>query len=320
MVKHYKTRFTTVLLWYALFGFTFLCHSQQVAQYTQYMYNTLAINPAYTGSREVISILGAHRSQWVGLDGAPASQVFSIHAPVKRRVGLGLAIQNDEIGNGTMQWLNADAMFSYTILLENEVKLAFGLSAGLGNLNVNFAKLRIFDPQANVGLVTNIDNRFLPRLGAGIYLRAPKYYFGVSTPNVVEQNFFENSANPQNFRAREVTNIYFIGGYVLDIATDIKFKPAFLAQLVAGAPVKVDISGNMLYKETVVLGAAYRYKSAISALVGYQISEKFFAGLAYDREIAKLGNTVFNNGSFEILLRYEFEDRNCKCTPKRRFY
>ena len=89
--------------------------AQQDAQYTQYMYNTMAVNPAYAGSRGVFSITGLHRSQWVGLDGAPNTQTLNFNTPVAKRVGIGLSIVNDEIGNGTNQDTYFDGVFSYTI-------------------------------------------------------------------------------------------------------------------------------------------------------------------------------------------------------------
>jgi len=121
-----KIIITVVLVMASLGGLM----AQQDAQYTQYMYNTIAINPAYAGSRGVLSIAALHRSQWVGLDGAPTTYTLNLHTPVSNRVGLGLSIVNDEIGNGTNQDTYFDAAFSYTIPFSDTKKLSFGLKAG----------------------------------------------------------------------------------------------------------------------------------------------------------------------------------------------
>lgn len=143
--------------------------AQQDAQYTQYMYNTMAINPAYAGSRGVLSISGLHRSQWVGLDGAPRTQTLNINTPVSERVGIGLSIVNDDIGNGTNQDTYFDGVFSYTIPTSETGKLSFGLKAGGHLLNLDFNKLRNYNNEAAVLGQNAIDRRFSPNFGAGVY-------------------------------------------------------------------------------------------------------------------------------------------------------
>ena len=279
--------------------------AQQDAQYTQYMYNTVAINPAYAGSRGVLSVAGLHRSQWIGLDGAPSTQTFNIHSPITEQMGLGLSVVNDEIGNGTNQETYFDAVFSYTIPTSNEGKLSFGLKAGGHLLNIDFNKLQQFNPSANVTQESNIDNRFSPNFGAGAYYHTPKFYAGISVPNFLETEHFQNSGSA-SFLAKERMNIYFITGYVYDFRPDWKFKPTILLKAVQGAPLQADLSANFMYRETFTFGTAYRWSAAWSALFGYQINDQIMLGLAYDREITELGNSSFNNGSFEVFLRFEF--------------
>ena len=279
--------------------------AQQDAQYTQYMYNTLAINPAYAGSRGVLSVAGLHRSQWIGLDGAPNTQTFNLHAPIAEKMGAGLSIVNDEIGNGTNQDTYFDAVFSYTIPTSKNGKMSFGLKAGGHLLNVDFNRLQEFNPSVAVTQESNIDNRFSPNFGAGVYYHTPKFYAGLSIPNFLQTEHFQNSGS-ETFLAQERMNLYFISGLVYDFQPDWKFKPAVLLKAVQGAPLQADISANFMYQETFTFGAAYRWSAAWSALFGYQISNQFMLGLAYDREVTELGNSSFNNGSFEVFLRYEF--------------
>jgi len=282
--------------------------SQQDAQYTQYMYNTLSVNPAYAGSRGVFSIAGLHRSQWVGLDGAPTTQTLNFHTPVSNRVGVGLSIVNDEIGNGTNQDTYFDGTFSYTIPTSDTGKLSFGLKAGGHFLSVDFSKLQNYRPELANGL-NNIDRKFSPNFGAGIYYHTNAFYAGLSVPNILETEHFQDSGTGTSFLATERMNWYLITGYVFDLNRNVKFKPAVLFKAVQGAPLQADISASFLLNDKFSLGLAYRWDAAVSALFGFQISDQFMLGLAYDRETTELGNTAFNDGSFEVFLRFEFLTR-----------
>lgn len=299
-----------------IFAGMFSLSAQQDAQYTQYMYNTISVNPAYAGSRGMLSVAALHRSQWVGLDGAPTTQTLNIQSPVSKRVGLGLSIVNDEIGNGTNQDTYFDAAFSYTIPTSNTGKLSFGLKAGGHLLDVDFTKLRNFSAETNL---PNIDRKFSPNFGAGVYYHTDKFYAGLSVPNFLETEHFDTSENGSSFLAEERMNFYLISGYVFDLNQDWKFKPAGLLKAVEGAPLQVDVSANFLYNNKLSLGAAYRWDAAISALFGYQLTDQFLIGLAYDKETTELGNTTFNDGSFEVFLRYEFLNRYKKVLTPRFF-
>ncbi|WP_415843924.1 type IX secretion system membrane protein PorP/SprF, partial [Zobellia nedashkovskayae] len=190
---------------FALFLFVFAGSTsllaQQDAQYTQYMYNTISVNPAYAGSRGVFSIAALHRSQWVGLDGAPSTQTLNFHTPVSKRIGLGLSVVNDEIGNGTNQDTYVDAAFSYTVKTSDEGKLSFGLKAGGHLLNVDFSKLRNYGAESNL---PNIDNKFSPNIGAGVYYHTDHFYAGLSVPNFLQTEHFDDSnTNASSFLAEE---------------------------------------------------------------------------------------------------------------------
>jgi type IX secretion system PorP/SprF family membrane protein len=299
----------------------FNSYAQQDAQYTQYMYNTISVNPAYAGSREVMSIMGLHRSQWVGLDGAPRTQTLTINTPIgsKDRIGLGLSIVNDEIGPTDETYFDID--FSYTIPTSEEGKLSFGVKAGGHLLNIDFQKLSRFNN--NDGLFeTNIDNKFSPNVGVGLYYHTNKFYLGLSAPNLLETDHFDESTTSSSstsvsFLAEERINYYLISGYVFDLSSDVKFKPAVLGKLVFGAPLQVDISANFLLYDRLTLGAAYRWSAALSGMVGFQISDALMIGFAYDRETTELGQTQFNDGSYEVMLRFElFKKYNRMLTPR----
>lgn len=308
-----KKLFIAVLLMLAHFG---TASAQYEPQYTQYMYNTLVINPAYAGSRGAFSITGMHRSQWLGIEGAPKTQTLNFHTPLTERVGIGLSIVNDEIGNGTNQETNFDGIFSYTIPLARESKLSFGIKAGAHLLNLDFTKLANYNQEVNPGLI-NIDNKFSPNFGIGIYYYNESFYAGLSVPNFLKTQHFDDSNSSNSFLETERFNMYFMTGYVYELNPRLQFKPALLLRAAQGTPLQIDISTTFLINEKFTLGAAYRWNAALSAMLGFQINDNLMLGLAYDREISELGASTFNDGSFEVLLRYEFLTRfQRRLTPR----
>jgi len=277
--------------------------SQQDSQFTQYMYNTINVNPAYAGSRGVMSVFGLYRTQWVGLDGAPTTATASLNTPISNsNIGLGLSAIKDQIGPSDETSVSAD--ISYSIPTSETYKLSFGLKATANLLNIDFTKLNIYNP-ADPRFQNNVDNKFSPNVGAGIYFHSNKTYFGLSVPNFLETNHFDKSVSNSSasFVAKERMHYYVIGGHVFDLSPSIQFKPAFLAKAVQGAPLQVDVSANFLINEKFTIGAAYRWSAAMSAMVGFQVNQNWFIGYGYDMETTKLAD--YNSGSHEIFLRYE---------------
>ena len=314
MGKYYIKTIGILLL--GLSSFSML--GQQDAQYTQYMYNTISVNPAYAGSRDVLSIVGLHRNQWVGIDGAPRTSTLALHTPLgaTRRVGLGASVINDEIGPLDETYMSVD--FSYTIPTSETGKLSFGLKGTAQLVNVDFNKLSRFD-QNDPEYAQEIDNSFNPNVGVGLYYHNEKNYIGLSVPNLLETEHFDrsNAANNQvsNVQAQEKMNFYLIAGHVFDLTENLKLKPALLTKLVFGAPLQIDVSANLLIHDKLTLGAAYRWDAAFSALAGFQISDSLMIGFAYDRETTDLQQ--FNDGSYELLLRFElFQKYSRVITPR----
>ncbi len=277
-------------------------YAQQDSQFTNYMYNTININPAYAGSRGVLSIFGLHRNQWVGLDGAPVTNTFSLNTPIRNsNIGIGFSIVNDRIGPSDENSISADV--SYSVKTSEKYKLSFGVKATANLLNVDFTRLNAYN--TDILAQNNIDNKFSPNIGAGIYFHSDKTYFGLSVPNFLETKHFdkdETSFSSESV-ASERLHYYFIAGHVFDLSSSIKFKPALLTKVVQGAPLQVDLSANFLFNDKFTLGAAYRWDAAASLLAGFQVSNSWFIGYGYDMEVTKLAN--YNSGSHEIFLRYE---------------
>lgn len=287
-------------------------YAQQEPQYTQYMYNTLVVNPGYTGSAGVPEVNLLHRTQWVGIDGAPQTQAFSIHAPLQnKKVGLGFSAVNDRLGPANEVY--ADANFSYTLDMGYEAKLAFGLKAGARIFNVDWSKGRYYqegDPLLN----TNINNKINPTVGAGLYYYTDKWYAGVSVPNFLRSDYYDDI---QEATVSDRLHYYVIAGYVFDISENVKFKPAVLGKVVSGAPITVDASANFLLYEKLTLGASYRWDDSVSALAGFQISNSIFAGYSYDYSVTELNK--YNDGSHELVLRFRLVPKASRIKSPRFF-
>lgn len=292
---------------------TFASFAQQDAQYTQYMYNTINVNPAYAGSRGAMSIFAMHRTQWVGLEGAPVTNVASINTPLNdSNLGLGVTFINDKIGPTNENTISAD--LSYTIPTSENYKLSFGMKATANLFNLDITKLNPVDAFPLDPSMQNINNEFSPNIGAGLYLHSDKAYIGFSIPNFIESNRYDDN---EVAIFKEKINYYLMAGYVFDLSSEVKFKPAVLSKMVVGAPLQLDISGNFMFSEKFTVGLAYRWSAALSAMVGFQVSDGMYIGYGYDRETTKLNN--YNSGSHEIFLRYEIFKNNDKITTPRFF-
>ncbi|TRX05175.1 PorP/SprF family type IX secretion system membrane protein [Flavobacterium gawalongense] len=300
---------TRVLLFALLFT-GIVSYAQQDAQFTQYMYNTINVNPAYAGSRGALSIFALHRTQWVGLDGAPVTNAVSVNTPFNEsRLGLGVSIINDKIGPTHENTISAD--LSYTIPTSETVKLSFGIKATANLFDLDVTRLNPVDDDPSLH---DFNNKFSPNIGAGIYLHSHKGYVGLSVPNFIETNRYDDN---EVAIFKEKINYYLIAGYVFDLSNFAKFKPALLTKMVEGAPLQVDISGNFMINDKFVVGVAYRWSAALSANVGFQISDALYIGYGYDLETTNLDN--YNSGSHEIFLRYELFNKNKKMTTPRFF-
>lgn len=298
-----KHRLIPILILFVLN--TFNCDAQQDPQYTQYMYNTQVINPAYAGSRDVLSFGLLYRTQWVGFDGAPKTGTFTINSPIGSldNMGLGLSIVSDKIGPATESNVNID--FSYTINTSETAELSFGIKAGLDILDVDFSGLDIFVPDDPV-FQNNIDNKLQPQIGAGVYFNTSKFYLGLSVPNFLRTKHFDEgdllNIDAETIAAERL-HYFLIAGYVFDLNDNLKFKPATLVKVVSGSPLQWDMSANFLINDKFTLGAGYRWSAAISGLIGFQASDAIFIGFGYDYQTTDIEK--FSDGSYEIMLRFD---------------
>lgn len=306
-------KFKVIAILFLVFSAT-NSNAQQDPQYTNYMFNTLSVNSAYAGSRGHLSIVALHRTQWVGVDGAPQTQSLTVDSPIGKNVGLGVAFVQDKLGPS--RELYADVNASYTVRLNEQNRLSFGLKGGGRWLNVD-----LYDGFQTNSDVESINNKFLPTLGAGIYWRNDNTYLGLSVPNFLTKehyNLNRDTFSNTNFEvSTERLHYFLIAGKVFDLSPSVKFKPAFLGKFVSGAPSIIDLSANFLIQDTVRLGIAYRWDDSISGLLGLQISPKLLLGYAYDLTTTRLGD--YNSGTHEIMLRFDLITKEKKLKSPRFF-
>jgi len=290
--------------------------AQQNAQFSHYMYNTISVNPAYAGSRDVLSINFLHRTQWVNLEGAPETQTLSFHTPLRNKnIGVGLSVVNDRIGPSSETLISGD--FSYTIKTSATTKLALGVKATGALINIDFDRLNEYN--ANDGLLQeNVSNLLKPNIGTGAYFYSDKWYVGLSAPVLIETSRYDSKADQVlSNLAKQRRHYYLIGGYVFDVNHNIKLKPAFLMKSLAGAPLQVDLSLNALFMNKIMVGTAYRWDAAVSFMLGMQVNNRLMIGYSYDLETTEL-QTV-NDGSHEFFIRFELFNKKDKVTTPRFF-
>ncbi|NNK86962.1 MAG: type IX secretion system membrane protein PorP/SprF [Flavobacteriaceae bacterium] len=308
-MKPLKSSFYLVIL-LLLTAFPIETIGQQLPQFTQYMYNTIAINPAYAGSRETLTVIGLHRSQWAGFEGGPTTQTLSVHSPLRdNKIGLGFSFINDELGFENFTYMYGD--FSYTIRLNDISTLSFGLKAGFTAFSVDN---ELYTSNPTDQIIGNIENRWTPNLGAGIMWMWERGYLGLSAPRLVKNSFTPDS----DFIALERVSYYFTGGYVFDIGLTTRFKPSFMIKATNGATISTDISANFLFLDKLWLGAAYRFNNtagAIGLLADFQIFRDWRVGYAFELPRSEIRS--YSNGTHEVILMYQvFSPKRRETSPR----
>jgi len=284
--------------------------AQQDPQFTQYMFNLLALNPAYAGSAERVSIKGLTRHQWVGFEGAPMTQTLTVHSPVwHQSLGVGGTIMRDEHGPVTQYGIMVD--LAYRMFLGGDNKLAFGLKGGVNLMQGDFAALNPLQANDQV-FQQNVSTKTDPQFGFGVMYYGERFYLGLSTPKLLRTEFFDDigvrdTTSLNAFQQGQKPHYFLSGAYVWDLGDYMKFKPTFLVKAVDGAPLSFDLSANFLFYEKFWLGAMYRHTDAVGLLAQYHITDDLSVGYAYDYPLSPLRN--YSGGSHEFMLGFEFGNK-----------
>lgn len=291
-----------IIIWSFLLLTGWTMNAQQDAQFTHYSFNTLAINPAYAGSRDAMTVTGLHRSQWVGFEGAPTTQTLTIHAPLADdQMGVGISVLNDKIGPSNTTSFYGD--FAYRLPVSEKGTLAFGLKAGLNVAKTGLSDLQktsTGDNAAEEDKTTGV----LPNFGFGAYYSQDRFYVGVSVPKLI-QNKYRNPNPTSTDLDREQRHYTAIAGTVFDLNESIKLKPTTLLRVTEGAPVELDLTGMFIFSDKLELGAMFRSGDAVGALLGYNLSEQLRIGYSFDWSFVNQ-TAQYNGGSHEVMVRYDF--------------
>lgn len=272
--------------------------AQQELMTSQYMFNGLFLNPAYAGSHPYATATALHRSQWVGMEGAPRTNLFGVDAPMMDgKMGLGLTFSHDRIG--VSRDMEVAAQYAYRIRTGARGHLAFGLKAGVSMYTANLGDLVYWDAQDAV-YQGNISNAAVGKFGFGLYWHDERTYIGLSVPTLQaadKQLVTDLATAPDHYFTQ---HYYLNAGHVFELNDNFDLKPSVLLKYQQQAPPEVDLNLNVLFKERFWLGAGYRTGDAIVAMVEYQISPMFRAGYAYDMTTSALRR--YNGGSHEVML------------------
>jgi type IX secretion system PorP/SprF family membrane protein len=304
-----------ILLFLAAFLFSSALFAQQNPQYTQYIFNGMIINPAYTGSKEVINVSALNRMQWTGFAGAPNTQTFSVDGATKNnRVGLGAFMIHDRIGSGGKYSVFGNAAVKLPVS-ETGV-LSLGLALGAYRHYIHGDEVQLADPAdgpvVDETVPQNQEFVVKPDLRTGMYYHTERFYAGLSVANLI---YFRDSRviEPQR-------HYYLTSGYVFDLSPTFKFKPSFLLKEDFNGPTNVDLNLFLLYNDVIWLGSSYRtavnlfkkpvldaaenlaFRDAVAAIIEIYPAPRFRIGYSYDIML----NKMRNHNTHEISLGYMF--------------
>lgn len=270
--------------------------------YTQYMENLSILNPAYAGSKGVLSVMAVARNQWVSMPGAPETRTIAFNSPVpSKNMGLGFSFLSDKIGVVKQSGLYVD--YAYKLNFSGGHVLSLGLKGGIDFYQAGVADLQTNDPNDPV-FAQDINRSFLPNLGVGAFFSCEKYYIGISAPKLIENKISATGYSTQTV-SREQIHLFFMSGYVFDINGIVKFRPSVLTKFVVNAPVSFDVTGTFLFYNKLWLGAMYRLDDSFGGLFQLQVTDNLKIGYSYDWPINQLG--AYNNGTHEIMVTYDFD-------------
>lgn len=281
--------------------------AQQDHQFTQFMYNKPLLNPGYVGSNDAPCFTLTSRNQWLGLEGAPQTQMLAFNMPVfNKKVGLGLSVNRQTIG--IVEKYTAESQYAYRIRVGYGT-LGMGLSASVRFLRVNYSKATAVQSiELDEAIPEDLQSKYVPNFGAGFYYSSYRFYLGFSVPRLIE-NSIDFSETGETI-SKEVRHIYGMMGFLLDLGEKVQIQPQVLLKYVKGAPFDADANLNFIFSDRVTTGISYRLGGSkatgigesVSLVFGMQLTDNILFGLSYDYSLSELAN--YSNGSIEGVFRY----------------
>jgi type IX secretion system PorP/SprF family membrane protein len=307
-IKHYSIiGLTAVAFFMVQYG-----HAQQQPMFTQYMFNGLVINPAYSGSQGAMTLTTSFRKQWTGIPGSPQTTVLSGHTPIKlTRSSAGGVIMHDKVGV-TNQYM-VYGTYAYHIPVSANAKLSVGGQAGATIYQTNLSDLNIVtnDNQPDEAFAQN-ESKVLPNLGIGVYYYSKRTYVGLSLPTLVNSKM--NNADAV-MKARLDRHYFLSAGHVFELNPNLKLKPSVLLKWMEHGPFQYDINANLLIHEVVWVGCSYRMKDSVDGLLQWLINDEFSLGYSYGYPVNGLGS--LQSGTHEFVLNYRInKSKNIVVSPR----
>ena len=311
-IKDLKYYFFLILF---LFFFIKSAFSQTEPMYSQYMHNQVAINPAYVGNREALSLNFFQRRQWVGIEGAPQTSSISLDKSINdNKLGWGVQLYDDRLG--VEKATGANFMLSTKIKVAQNGYLSGGLSTGLMNYRIDLTSVSGRFTPSDPAFYANL-NKWVPNVGLGVFYNTDKFYVGASIPNVLKSRLSAFDVIRSGLQKVNNYHIFLTSGYVFDVNEDVKIKPSLMVKMVSGASTQVDINTNVWLKNIVGFGFSYRTNDAFVSMLELQASNSIKIGYAYDKTISPF--KYYNNGSHELVLRIEIGEGKTKVKSTRYF-
>lgn len=279
----------------ALLGLCISSKAQQEFMFTHYMFNGLAINPAYAGIHDGISTSFLFREQWVGFEGAPSTQVASIHSPLPNRsIGIGAMFYRDQLGLSSEY--GALLSYAYRIRIGREAQLSMGLRVSNHHYQVKYDAL---NGSQNDFEGFSSQNQMTWNAGAGLLLHMDRAYLGISSPQLIPQKI--EIGDPDGRFVQRVRHYYLTAGYLFDWGSDLVLKPNLMVKGVEGAPWQVDLNMNVLIKSLVWVGVSYRSMDSIDGLIGLQVDPNLSVSYSTDFTLTQIASS-----SHEVMINYVF--------------
>lgn len=291
-------------------AFSIGVYGQQDILTTHFMYNKLALNPAYAGKDETFTLNLIHRDQWTGLDGAPRGQALSLNFPeFKGGLGLGLNVGRESIG--IQERLTLEGNYSYKFDLA-EGSLSMGLSASTRQFTNDFSDPRLVALQGidiDPAISGQRESKNVFNAGAGVYFRTNTYYVGVSVPRLIRADLdFDTDGGTIS---SEVRHLYIMTGAAFPLKDKLKFTPQVLFRLAENSPFDLDLNFGLDYDEKYYGAINFRagggnqdIAESIDVLFGFQITKSILLGISYDYTLSDISQ--FENGTIEALFNYRF--------------
>lgn len=280
-----------------------LAQRNRDVMFMHFMVNTQAINPAYAGSREAMTFTVLNRSQWaMQFRKPPRLSSFSMHTPSNSApVGMGLSFHNDRVGPEQITTVDGDV--SYTVKTSHYTTLSFGIKGGVSMFYVPLTTLIIDDPTDPL-FQADIESHWLPNFGFGMYFRAEHFYAGISIPKLLRVNPFQNRLYAGARPALTERDYYFITGGAIPVNIDIDIIPTVIARYRIGGEFLAGFSTNVMFYDKFLLGAGYRYKEAVGAMVGITVHDNLNVSYSFDWGIRDPAQN-YNSGTHEVMIRYD---------------